>query len=91
MEHRRSFGDAADGAHQWRRRVEVWLDRELGPRGSAINYLGNPGFRPRLAFRRACITEEMNQRCQYLINHAIVITDEGPMVVGSREKVKDII
>jgi hypothetical protein len=44
--------------------------------GSAINYPGNPRFRPRCVFKRAVISEEMNQRCRYLTKHAVVITDE---------------
>jgi hypothetical protein len=33
----------------------------------------------------------MNQRYRYLTKHAVVITDEGPMVIRSREEVKDLI
>jgi hypothetical protein len=33
----------------------------------------------------------MNQRCQLLSDHAVVITKEGPMVAHSNEDVKDII
>jgi hypothetical protein len=39
----------------------------------------------------AATSKEMNNRCQMLVNRAVVITDEGPMGVHSREEVKDII
>jgi hypothetical protein len=60
-------------------------------RGSVINYLGNPCFHPHHAFKMAGTIEEMEQRRQLLTDHAIVISDEGPLGVRSREEVKDII
>jgi hypothetical protein len=36
-------------------------------------------------------SQEMEQHKQMLSNHAVVITDEGPMRVQTREGVKDII
>jgi hypothetical protein len=36
-------------------------------------------------------SEDMEQRQQWLTNHAVIITEEGPMGVCSREEVKDLI
>jgi hypothetical protein len=60
-------------------------------RGNAINYPGNPRFRPSCAFKMAPTSEEMETKRTMLYSHAVVITDDGPMVVHSREEVKDII
>jgi hypothetical protein len=91
MERHSSLGGAAADDQQWRWREGFRIDREREPQGSAINYPGNPRFRPRCVFKRAVISEEMNQRCRYLTKHAVVITDEGAMVIRSREEVKDLI
>jgi hypothetical protein len=48
----------------------------------AINYPGNPRFSQH---------QEINQRRRMLTEHAVVITDEGPLEVRSREEVKEII
>jgi hypothetical protein len=56
-----------------------------------MNYPGNPRFRPSCVFKVADTTEEMNQRCRLLMDRAIIITEEGPMGVRSREELKDII
>jgi hypothetical protein len=61
------------------------------PRGSAVKYSGNPRFRPNFAFKTAETTEDMNQRSRMLVEHAVVITEEGPRGAQSREEVKDII
>jgi hypothetical protein len=76
MERHSSLGGAAADDQQWRWREGFRIDREREPQGSAINYPGNPRFRPRCVFKRAVISEEMNQRCRYLTKHAVVITDE---------------
>jgi hypothetical protein len=36
-------------------------------------------------------SEEMDQWLRMLVNHALLIIDDGPMVVWSREEVKDLI
>jgi hypothetical protein len=36
-------------------------------------------------------TPEMEDRQHFLVNHAIMITDVGPLDVCSREEVKDLI
>jgi hypothetical protein len=59
--------------------------------GSVINYSGNPRFRPQFAFKAVSASEEMDQWLRMLVNHALLIIDDGPMVVWSREEVKDLI
>jgi hypothetical protein len=41
--------------------------------------------------RVASTTEEIEQKRRLLANHAVLITDEGPMRIKSREEVKDVI
>jgi hypothetical protein len=60
-------------------------------RGCAVNYPGNPRFRPRAVHKIADSSEEMHQKEQAMADHAVVISDEGPMEVRSREEVKEII
>jgi hypothetical protein len=61
------------------------------PRGSAVNYPGNPSFRPRIAANIMDTTEKMDHRKLLLCNCAVVITEDGPMGVRSREEVKNTI
>jgi hypothetical protein len=61
------------------------------PRGSVVNYPGNPCFRPRFAFKMAETSKDMEQRSVMLTDHVVVITEEGPMEVQSCEEVKDIL
>jgi hypothetical protein len=66
-------------------------ERVVEPRGSAVNYLGNPRFHPRIAAKIMDTSEEMEHIKLLLCNRAMVITEDGPMEVRSREEVKDII
>jgi hypothetical protein len=59
--------------------------------GFVVNYPRNPRFRPRFTFKIVETSEEMGQRGSMLSNHAMVITDEGPLGVRSKEGVKEII
>jgi hypothetical protein len=59
--------------------------------GFVVNYPRNPRFRPRFTFKIVETSEEMGQRGSMLSNHAVVITDEGPLGVRSKEGVKEII
>jgi hypothetical protein len=43
-----------------------------------------------LSFKVAETTEGMQQRRDFLTDHAVIITEEGPLSVQSREEVKDI-
>jgi hypothetical protein len=91
MDHHRSFG-----ATPMRRASSYRQDageRNLvgEPRGNAVNYPSNPRFRPPEAFKFVATSEDMEQRRFLLTNHALVITQEGPMGVQSREEVKTLI
>jgi hypothetical protein len=91
MERHHSLGGAPLGDHQFRRREE--LDAELSREicGSAINFLGNPWFRPRCAFKRIHTFEDMDHRQHFLERHAVVISNVGPISVKSREEIKVLI
>jgi hypothetical protein len=60
-------------------------------RGSAINYPGNPRFRSQCAFKSASSSKGMEGHRRMLANHALFISDDGPMGVCAREEVKDLI
>jgi hypothetical protein len=90
MDHRLSFASTSGGSRLQRRRVDIHQPRRK-VRGSTVNYPGNPRFCPRLAFKYVGTSEEMEQRKRLLENHVVVITEEGPLGVRSREEVKDII
>jgi hypothetical protein len=71
--------------------MEDWHHERLGEsHGNAINYPGNPCFCPACAFKLTATTQDMEMNHRYLTDHAIVITEEGPMGVCSCEEVKDI-
>jgi hypothetical protein len=73
-------------------RQDADLQRRLEePQGNAINYLGNPCFRPRITFKMSDTSQEMQQHREMLANHAVVVADVGPMRVQTREEVKDIV
>jgi hypothetical protein len=76
MDRRQSFGW---GSEEWqkvqRRRETPGREMRDEVRGCAVNYPGNPRFRPKFAFNLADISEEMNQRQQLLATHAVVISD----------------
>jgi hypothetical protein len=74
--------------HLQGRRQPEHSERLIGPWGSAINYPENPRFRPTSAFKVTATTEDMHHRSRWLSDHAIVITEEGPMGVQSKDEVK---
>lgn len=59
-----------------------------GPWGSAVNYPGNPRFRPLHAFKIAYTTDDMEERRQMLSDLALLITEEGPLGVLLRDEVR---
>jgi hypothetical protein len=91
MDHRCSFGPTSAEIEALGPQDDGVRGRSRELRGSAVNYPGNPRFRPRVAFKFANTSEEMEQMCIMLTNHALVISDEGPLAVQSREEVKDLI
>jgi hypothetical protein len=56
-----------------------------------VNYPSNPRFSPRCAHRLTTTSVEMDRRHQLLSDHAVMITDDGPMKMVSREEVNKII
>lgn len=88
MARRLSFGSVAS-MPQGPCEVQERL-REAEARGSAVNYPGNPRFRPRFSFKLAYTSDDLEAQRQLLTNLAVVITEEGPLRVQSREEVKDI-
>jgi hypothetical protein len=89
MERHLSLGSGSVGAHSRRESCHGGFVTE--ERGNALNYPKNPCFRPRLAFKMKGTSQEMEQKRQFLTAHAMVITEEGPMGVRSRDEVNDII
>jgi hypothetical protein len=91
MDRHRSFGGGSSGPRARPNLVGGVRERVVEPRGSAVNYLGNPRFHPRIAAKIMDTSEEMEHIKLLLCNRAMVITEDGPMEVRSREEVKDII
>jgi hypothetical protein len=52
-------------------------------RGREVNYPGNPQFRPHIAHKLLDTTDDMNQRKEMMINHVVVVIDDGLMGVPS--------
>jgi hypothetical protein len=61
------------------------------PRGSVVNFPGNPRFHPKVAFKMAASTDEMLERRWMLENHTLLVNEEGPLGLGSTEELKEII
>lgn len=70
MERRMSFGGAAPPPHG--RRDGRPRELELEALGSAVNYPGNPHFRPHFAFKIASTSTEMEDHRQWLTNLALL-------------------
>lgn len=64
---------------------------EVEGHGSAINYPGNPWFRPSCSFKIAATSDDMEARRKMLTILAVLITEEGQLAVQSRDEVKDIL
>jgi hypothetical protein len=66
-------------------------DREIQPemeaRGSAFNFPGNPRFRPRVAFKTALTSADMEERKRLLTNYALLVKEEGPLGLHSCDEV----
>jgi hypothetical protein len=39
----------------------------------AINFLGNPRFRPRVAYKVACTSGDMDDRKEMLVHHTLLV------------------
>lgn len=91
MERRLSFASASAGSNRHVRRVPRLLVLDADPWGSAINYLGNPRFRPRCAWKIAATSSDMEDRKSMLTNQAVLLVDEGMVAVQSNRELADII
>lgn len=56
-----------------------------------MNYPGNPLFCPCFAFKMVHTNKDLEARREMLSNLALLITEEGPLGLQSREEVKDIL
>jgi hypothetical protein len=72
--HRRSFGFVADASPR-RQAPEVVAHRSAG--GSVVNYLGNPRFRPSVAFKTMSSSPDMSERERLLSQYALLVKEEG--------------
>jgi hypothetical protein len=84
MDHRASFGTILCSSGRSR-------EPEADGRGSVINFLGNPRFHPRVAFKMASTDPDMEERRIMLTNYAVVVKEEGPLGLRSCEELKDCI
>jgi hypothetical protein len=92
MDRHHSFGNAPAGSLSRRGRTPQPRDVELERRmESAINFPGNPRFWPRVAFRMVPTTRDMEDRKEMLMNHALVVKEEGPLGLRSVEELKGVI
>jgi hypothetical protein len=92
LERRLSLGSASAGAQRRGGRPPREIGKEVEFRGgSAINFPGNPRFRPRVAFKMASSTEEMDDRRYLLTNYALIVKEEGSLGLRSSEELKDLI
>jgi hypothetical protein len=60
-------------------------------RGSVVNFPGNPRFQPRVAFKMAPTSGDMENNKELLTHHALVVREDSPLGVRSTEELKDII
>jgi hypothetical protein len=72
MDRRRSFGEGYS-------RNPILREADGSVRGSAINFPGNPRFRPRVAFKSAPASPAMDERKDLLSGFALRVKEEGPM------------
>jgi hypothetical protein len=92
MERRRSLDNGPIGRLLRRRSPNDHCNVPgIGVRGSVVNYLSNPRFRSRCAHGLTTTSVEMDHWHQLLSDHAVMISDDGPMKTVSREEVKEII
>jgi hypothetical protein len=80
--------------HQNHNHARGWRTTTLSRWGRSVvvslTTLGIPGF-CRVVLSKEITSEEMVQHRHFLDSHAVVITEEGPHNVYSREEVKDLI
>jgi hypothetical protein len=91
MERRRSFGATPGklGSRRGRDLEDSQRLRFAAGSSSAINFLGNPRFKPRAAFKTMQTSEEMEDRRRLFTNHALVV--KGALGLRSPEELKGLI
>jgi hypothetical protein len=87
MDHHRSFG--SEGSRG--RVAPPALPPPDWDAGHVTDFPGNPRQRPRMVERFAWAPDEIQERRTMLTHHAVVVTEEGPRGVASKEEVVDII
>lgn len=90
LERRLSFGSASAGSHRQDSRGTNPNARQMEGRSSAINYPGHPRFWPRVAFKMVATSDDMEERSKLLANLAVVVTEEVPVGLRSKEELKEI-
>jgi hypothetical protein len=90
MERRRSLSDHSFGS-AGRREPPRAEDIERGiSLGSAINFPGNMCFMPRVAFKMAMTTKEIEERRWLLSRFALLVKEEGPLSLRCPEELKNV-
>jgi hypothetical protein len=89
MDQRRLFGGSADALCGSRGRKPPPEEAGMAGRGNnAINFLGNPSFRPSASFVSMASTKEMDDREDLLNRHVLVVSEHGPLGLRSAEEFK---
>jgi hypothetical protein len=93
MARRLSLGSSSAGSRRWYSganqdclRAEAVHDR---PR--VADFPDNPRRHPQIVEKLAWASDEVQQRRELLTHHALLVTEEGPLGVASREEVAEII
>jgi hypothetical protein len=58
---------------------------------NTMNFLGNPRFRPRLAFKSASTSTEVEERKDMLSCLMLLVKEEGPLGLRSTEELRDVL
>jgi hypothetical protein len=89
MERRRSLGH--DTLSKSCSVMNLSEEAMLNFQDSAINFPGNPWFWPRVAFKMAPTSLDMDDRKRMLTNDALLVKEEGSLSVRSCDELRDII
>jgi hypothetical protein len=91
MERRRSIRGRSDHRASPPAREEGGYPRERERESSAINYPGNPRFRPRVAFKMLAASRDMVDKRNMMDHFALVAQEIGALSLASTEELKDIL
>jgi hypothetical protein len=90
MERRFSFGSRSVGSLGCIDLHQSECDLPRGG-GSAINFPGNLRFWPRVAFKMAATSSEMEDMKKLLSRFALLVKEEGPLGLSSAEELREVI